>query len=188
MAQLKCFLNKWNITVWIHFWSVSMRAQLFLIQFHLQIPRLTARWSWGVRHIGAQRDDVHQGDEGNRHHHLDNQRKEMMLTINFRILIGETCGGAQGLPGSHLWERHCHSWARKPHRETTTCGPHLYAKVVIMITSFKAIIIIIIIRDNNEKFLDAVGIVTGWGRLEYGGCSLSSSLLPSLSPLSSLSL
>merc|ERR1719367_2415382 len=24
-------------------------------------------------------------------------------------------------------------------------------------------------RDNNEKFLDAVGIVTGWGRLEYGG-------------------
>ena len=28
-------------------------------------------------------------------------------------------------------------------------------------------------RDNNEKFLDAVGIVTGWGRLEYGGCHLS---------------
>merc|ERR1711953_1145367 len=23
--------------------------------------------------------------------------------------------------------------------------------------------------SNNEKFLDAVGIVTGWGRLEYGG-------------------
>ena len=25
------------------------------------------------------------------------------------------------------------------------------------------------VRDNNEKFLEAVGIVTGWGRLEYGG-------------------
>ena len=34
------------------------------------------------------------------------------------------------------------------------------------------IAIILVLRDNNEKFLDAVGIVTGWGRLEYGGCHL----------------
>ena len=52
----------------------------------------------------------------------------------------------------------------------------MYAKVN---TSFKAIIAVIffLLRDNNEKFLDAVGIVTGWGRLEYGGCHLSISIM-----------
>ena len=31
--------------------------------------------------------------------------------------------------------------------------------------------------DNNELFLDRVGIVTGWGRLEYGEFTIAGSII-----------
>ena len=45
-------------------------------------------------------------------------------------------------------------------------------KTTTIIITLLPTTIILLPRDNNEKFLDAVGIVTGWGRLEYGGCHL----------------